>query len=231
MRRYLAQTGGVRPRPPARSARHLSHGEREEVSRGIAARWSLRRIAQALGPSHSSISREVARNGGRDAYRAHDADVVAFVRARRPKRSKLHRHPKLVAAVRRGLEQEWSPEQISHRLRLEHAGDPSMRVSHGTIYLSLFVPARSPLPPRLTQRLRTGRAMRYPKVARQPSGRGHIRGMVLLRERPDEADSRKVPGDWEGDLIMGRPPVRGRDARRARNPVHPAGRTASGPEG
>ncbi len=102
VRRYLARTGGVRQRPPARSARHLSHGEREEVSRGIAAGWSLRRIAEALGRSHSTVSREVARNGGRDAYRARDADTAAFVRARRPKRSKLHRHPRLVAAVQRG---------------------------------------------------------------------------------------------------------------------------------
>jgi len=72
-----------------------------------------------------------------------------------------------------------------------------MRVSHETIYLSLFVPARSPLSPRLTQRLRTGRAMRYPKVARQSSGRGRLRGMVPLHERPSEADDRQVPGHWE----------------------------------
>ncbi len=81
-----------------------------------------------------------------------------------------------------------------------------MRVSHETIYLSLFVPARSPLSPRLTQRLRTGRAMRYPKVARQPCGRGRLRGMVPLRERPTEADNRQTPGHWEGDLVMGRRP-------------------------
>lgn len=206
VRRYVAQTGGVRPRPAARSARHLLLAEREEVSRGLAAGWSLRRIAAQLGRPHSTVSREVARNGGREAYCAHHADAAAYERARRPKAGKLRCRPELLAAVQRGLELEWSPEQVSQRLRLEYPDDPSMWVSHETIYLSLFVPARSPLPPRLTQRLRTGRAMRYPKVARQLSGRGRLRGMVPLHARPAEADDRRVPGHWEGDLVMGRRP-------------------------
>jgi IS30 family transposase len=155
---------------------------------------------------HSSISREVARNGGRDAYRAHDADTAAYARAKRPKTSKLAASPALRVAVERGLSLEWSPEQISHRLRLDHPDDPCMRISHEAIYLSLFVPHHAPLPRRLTQRLRTGRAMRYPKIARQPSGRGVLRDMVPLRQRPAEADDRSVPGHWEGDLVMGRRP-------------------------
>lgn len=199
VRRYVRQTGGVRPQPCGRSGRQLSLREREEVSRGLAASWSVRRIAAELGRSHSTVSREVSRNGGRGTYRAHDADVAADVRARRPKVGKLRSEPRLLAAVLRGLELEWSPEQISHRLRVDHPHDPAMRVSHETIYLSLFVPARSPLSPRLTQRLRTGRAMRYPKVARQPSGRGRLRGMVPLHQRPAEADGRRVAGHWEGD--------------------------------
>jgi len=108
--------------------------------------------------------------------------------------------------VLHGLELEWSPQQISHRLRKENPDDPALRVSDETIYLSLFVPARSPLSARLTQRLRTGRAMRYPKVARQPSSRGRLRGMVPLHERPAEAEDRRTPGHWEGDLVMGRRP-------------------------
>ncbi|HEV8527820.1 MAG TPA: helix-turn-helix domain-containing protein, partial [Actinomycetes bacterium] len=126
VRRYVAQTGGVRPRPAARSARHLLLAEREEVSRGLAAGWSLRRIAAQLGRPHSTLSREVARNGGREAYRAHDADAAAYERARRPKAGKLWCRPELLAAVQRGLELEWSPEQVSQRLRLEYPDDPSM---------------------------------------------------------------------------------------------------------
>ncbi len=108
--------------------------EREEVSRGLAAGWSMRRIAVKLERRHSTVSREVARNGGRKAYRAHDADVAASQRAQRPKPGKLAGDARLLAAVQHGLELEWSPQQISHRLRLDHPNDPSMRVSHETIY-------------------------------------------------------------------------------------------------
>ncbi len=206
VRRYVAQTGGVRPQPAGRSRRHLSLQEREEVSRGLAAGWSMRRIAAAIERPPSTVSREVARNGGRDTYRAHDADIAAYDRAQRPKPGKLCGDARLLAAVLQGLELEWSPQQISHRLRVENPDDPVLRVSHETIYLSLFVPAHSPLSPRLTHRLRTGRAMRYPKVARQASGRGRLRGMVPLHERPAEAEDRRTPGHWEGDLVMGRRP-------------------------
>ena len=133
LRRYFAATGGVRTRSAGRSARQLSLAEREEISRGLAAGHSQRRIATALGRPHSTISREVARNGGRDAYRAHDADTAAYARAKRPKTRKR-------AAVERGLSLEWSPEQISHRLRLDHPDDPCMRISQEAIHLSLFVP-------------------------------------------------------------------------------------------
>lgn len=108
VRRYVAQTGGVRPRPAGRSARHLSLQEREEVSRGLAAGWSMRRIAAGLDRPPSTVSREVARNGGRDAYRAHDADAAAYERAQRPKPGKLRGSPRLLAAVLHGLELEWS---------------------------------------------------------------------------------------------------------------------------
>ncbi|MDP9394141.1 MAG: helix-turn-helix domain-containing protein, partial [Actinomycetota bacterium] len=124
VRRYVAQTGGVRPRPAGRSPRHLSLQEREEVSRGLAAGWSMRRIAAGLGRPASTVSREVARNGGREAYRAHDADGAAYERAQRPKPGKLRGNARLLAAVRHGLELEWSPQQISHRLRLDHPNDP-----------------------------------------------------------------------------------------------------------
>lgn len=206
VRRHFAATGGVRARPTGRSTRHLSLAEREEISRGIAAGHSLRAIATGLGRPHCTVSREVARNGGRGAYRALDADTKAYARAKRPKASKLTRLPALRAAVEQGLAEEWSPRQISHRLRLEHPDDHAMRISHEAIYLSLFVPHHSPLPRRLTQQLRTGRAMRYPKIARRPTGRGRLRDMTSWRDRPAEASDRAVPGHWEGDLVMGRRP-------------------------
>jgi hypothetical protein len=168
--RYFAATGGVRALPAGRSGRQLSVSEREEISRGLAAGHSLRRIAATLGRPPSTIFREVARNGGREDYRAHDADTAAYARPRRPKLSKLAVSPALRQAVEQGLSLEWSPEQISHRLRLDHPDDVSMRVGYQAIYLSLFVPHRAALSRRLTGRLRTGRAMRYPKVARSPAG-------------------------------------------------------------
>ena len=134
-------------RSAVRCARHLSLVEREEISRGLAAGWALRRIAERLCRPHSTVSRAIARNGGRDTYRAHEADAAAYVRARRPKVGKLRLHPESAGGGPAGLEQEWSPEQISQRLRVEHPNDSAMRVSHETIYLSLFVPARSPLSP------------------------------------------------------------------------------------
>ncbi len=206
VRRYFAATGGVRTRPAGRSKRHLSLAEREEISRGLAAGRSLRAIAAGLGRPHCTISREVARNGGSGSYRALDADAAAYARAKRPKTSKLTTHPALRAAVEQGLTMQWSPHQISHRLRLEHPDDHAMRISHEAIYLSLFVPDHCPLPRQLTQQLRTRRAMRYPKIARRPTGRGRLRNMRSWRERPAEAETRAVAGHWEGDLVMGRRP-------------------------
>jgi len=95
-------------------------------------------MAVRLGRSPATISREIARNGGRDRYRAQAADEAAFDRARRPKTSLLAARPMLRARVEQGLELEWSPQQISRRLVLDFPNDPSMRVSHETIYLSIF---------------------------------------------------------------------------------------------
>jgi transposase, IS30 family len=207
LRRHFAATGGVRTRSAGRSARQLSLAEREEISRGLAAGHSQRRIATALGRPHSSISREVTRNGGRDAYRAHDADTAAYARAKRPKTSKLAASPALRVAVERGLSLEWSPEQISHRLRLDHPDDPCMRISHEAIYLSLFVPHHAPLPRRLTQRLRTDRVSDALPQDRPPAQRpwrpprhGSAAPAPRRGRRPQRA------GHWEGDLVMGRRP-------------------------
>ena len=202
---FLESTGGSRPLSRRRDARHLSLQDREEISRGLAAGASCRAIARALGRPHSTVAREVARNGGRLAYRAESADRAADVRASRPKEAKLERLPQLRRAVEQGLEQEWSPEQISHRLRMDYPDDDQMRVSHEGIYLSLFQPNK-PLDRKLGRRLRTGRTIRGPRVAKRSSGRGRLKNMVPITDRPAEVESRNIPGHWEGDLVMGRRP-------------------------
>jgi IS30 family transposase len=206
VRRYFAQTGGVRPGPPRRAGRHLAAVEREEISRGLARGDSMRTIGARLGRPHSTVVREVARNGGRLSYRAHAADQQAYVLARRPKVSKLAKSPRLQAAVEAGLLLDWSPQQIARRLVLDHPADESMRVSHEAIYLSVFQPARKALRRGLHQHLRSGRTMRLPRAAKQPQGRGRIKNMVSIHDRPADVTDRRVPGHWEGDLVMGRRP-------------------------
>ena len=197
----LARTGGLAPRVRPRSPLRLSPGEREEISRGLLAGASCRAIAAGLGRAPSTVSREVAGAGGGRRYRAWSADAAAVRRARRPKPAKLARCHRLRAAVERLLDQRWSPEQIAHRLVRDYPGDEEMRVSHETIYRSVFVQARGALRHELTRSLRTGRTRRRPQG--RLHRRGELRDMVLISERPAEAADRAVPGHWEGDLIVG----------------------------
>jgi IS30 family transposase len=108
--------------------------EREEISRGIAAGRSIRRIAASLGRSPSTVSREVARHGGRSSYRAIEADARAWELALRPKRCRLASHPELRWRVAEKLALDWSPEQISGWLKRAFPADKGLRVSHETIY-------------------------------------------------------------------------------------------------
>lgn len=203
IQRYMAATGGVRPRRK-RSPRRLLPSDREELSRGLVAGDSLRSIAGRLGKAPSSISREVARNGRRRHYRAWHAEEAAVQRARRPKASKLATNGPLRREVERKLEANWSPQQISRRLVADYPADLDMRVSHETIYRSLFVQARGALRKELAQCLRTGRAQRRPHMRTERCGSGRLQDMVLISERPAEVDDRAVPGHWEGDLIIGK---------------------------
>jgi IS30 family transposase len=100
----------------------------------------------------------------------------------------------------------WSPQQIAGWLPLAFPEDPEMRVSHETIYLSLSGQSRGALRRELQRCLQTGRAMRYPRGKRLPHGRGQLRDVVLISERPAEAEDRAVPGHWEGDLLLGKRP-------------------------
>jgi IS30 family transposase len=194
----------VAPLERRRSRFALTLAEREEISRGVAACDSARRIAARLGRSPSTITRELSRHGGRRHYRAAEAERRAWERARRPQRCKLARNPLLAGLVAAKLREDWSPEQIAGWLKERHAADETMRVSHETIYLTLFVQARGALKRELLAHLRTGRATRRPRTAtRGHRGQGQIVGAVSIRERPAEAADRAVPGHWEGDLLAG----------------------------
>ena len=197
-------------RPPAlepnRSPLRLSSAAREEISRGLAADESLRVIAGRLARAPSTVSREVARNGGRPIYRACRADRAAVHNMRRPKVAKLAQCPRLREAVEAKLELRWSPQQIASWLVLEFPDDAEMRVSHETIYLSLFVQSRGALRKELTRYLRMKRSVRRPGGKPPNTGQSHIPAMVNIRERPAEADDRAVPGHWEGDLLYGQGP-------------------------
>jgi transposase, IS30 family len=170
VRRYVTSTGGVKPAPRMRSKGCLSKDEREEISRGLARGESCRAIAAAIGRTHTAVSREVDRNGGRERYRAHDADEAAWGRARRPKSSKLAVNSRLREVVEERLELEWSPEQISGWLARTYAGELAMQVSHETIYLSLFVQSRGALRRQLCAHLRRRRRTRQPRGGRRRRG-------------------------------------------------------------
>jgi transposase, IS30 family len=184
------------------SPHRLSFEERERILVGICRGESDSEIARVLGRHRSTIGREVRRCGvPRERYRPLRAERVAQQLARRPKQTKLSGCSRLLAAVERGLERRWSPEQISARLRLEYPDDEGMRISHETIYRSLYVQARGELRRQLAANLRTGRGSR--RLRGRADARGRITEMVPIAERPPEADGRRVPGHWEGDLLIG----------------------------
>jgi IS30 family transposase len=201
--RVLALNGGIAPAPRRRAAGALRLEEREEISRGIAAGRSIRRIAQSLGRSPSTLSRELRRNGGCSAYRASEADRCAWERSLRPKPCRLATRAELRWRVAHKLALQWSPAQISGWLKREFAFDQDMQLSHETIYRSLFVQARGVLKKELMAHLRTARQMRQAKGGTAKSGLGQIVDAVSIRERPAEAEDRAVPGHWEGDLLSG----------------------------
>lgn len=196
--------GGISPRLRARSALALSLEEREQISRALAAGESYRAIGRALGRAASTISREVARHGGRTAYRAVRADEVAWRSARRPKACRLASRPRLRYLIATKLKLNWSPEQISGWLRTTYPDTPELQVSHETIYRSLYVQARGVLKKELVKHLRTRRVARRARAStRKGQGRGRIVDAISISARPAEVEDRAVPGHWEGDLLAG----------------------------
>jgi len=204
IRKILLPCGGIAPAARRRSRLSLTLAEREDISRGIASDSSIREIARLLKRSASTVSREVARHGGRPAYRAHDADRRAWVSALRPKRCLLAGNRRLREVVASKLILDWSPEQISGWLKTRYPNNENMHVSHETIYRSLFIQARGVLKKELMDHLRSKRRMRR---SRHASEHGHSRGQIVdalsIRERPAEAEDRAIPGHWEGDLLAG----------------------------
>ena len=177
--------------------------EREIISRQLAIGSYFRQIGRLLKRDHTVVSREVARNGGRSAYRVIPAQRRADEERARPKPRLLEENTALHDAVNSGLEQKWSPKQISKRLRQDFPDDDTMRVSHETIYQCLYLQARGELRTQLKIALRRGRTRRVSR-SRTAVARGKIRDMVNISSRPVEAEDRAVPGFWEGDLIIGK---------------------------
>lgn len=200
----VVQRGGISPPERHRAARVLSLAEREEISRSVAAGESLRAVGRRLGRAPSTVSRELRRHGGRDAYRAARADAGAWRNARRPKPCRLAEQPQLRRLVATKLAADWSPEQIAGWLKVTYAGQPAMQVSHETIYRSLFVQSRGVLKKGLLQHLRRTRTMRRSRHATVAGQRrGQIVDAVSIRERPATIEDRAIPGHWEGDLLAG----------------------------
>jgi IS30 family transposase len=200
----LSHHGGIVPAVRRRSARTLTLTEREDISRGIASGSSIREIAAGLCRATSTVSREVARHGGRSVYRASEADSEAWESALRPKLCLLAVHEQLREIVVSKLILDWSPEQVSGWLKSQYPKDENLHVSHETIYRSLFIQARGVLKKELIGHLRSKRRIRR---SQHSSNGGHSKGQIVeaisIRERPAEIEDRAIPGHWEGDLISG----------------------------
>lgn len=200
----ISPTGGIRPAERKRGRLTLSLSEREEISRGLSVKRSLRAIARQLGRAPSTISREVRRNGGSAAYRAARADRAAWDRALRPKTCKLACHPGLRRRVSAKLRCKWSPEQIAGWLKRAFPGETHNQVSHETIYRSLYIQARGVLKKELLEHLRARRTIRRSRHASlKHSGLGQVKDAISIRERPAAVEDRAIPGHWEGDLLAG----------------------------
>lgn len=200
----LARTGGIRPAKRVRSRLALTLIEREEISRGLRGEMSMRSIARSLKRPASTISREVRRNGGAKLYRAAPSDAAAWDRTCRPKPCKLAGNDYLCRVISAKLIRKWSPQQIAGWLMREHPDEEDKRVSHETIYRSLFIQTRGVLKKELLAHLRATRSIRRSRHATlKRSGLGQIKDAVSISERPADVEDRAVPGHWEGDLIAG----------------------------
>jgi IS30 family transposase len=200
----LHNHGGIAPRTKKPRESHLSMEDRESISRGLASGFSMRAIAAAMGRPVSTISREVARNGGRTSYRATRAHDRAQDCMKRPKPYLLDTHEQLRQHVLEKLRLNWSPEQIAGELPMSYPNDETMRISLETIYKMIYVQARGALKKELCAHLRRKRRLRRSRsLGNKSPKQGQILDSVSIRERPDEVNDRAIPGHWEGDLLLG----------------------------
>ena len=200
----IHQTGGYRPPVRKRHRLALSLDEREEISRGLVAKSSIRDVADKLSRAPSTISREIKRHGGAKHYRAAKADKDAWDSALRPKPCKLTGCPALCKIIAEKMYQDWSPEQIAGWLKRCYPDNQEMQVSHETIYKTLFIQTRGALKKELQQCLRSGRVVRKSRTTSlKGKGLGSIPDAIPISERPSDVADRAIPGHWEGDLIRG----------------------------
>lgn len=199
----LAADGGISRPPRRRSRLARTEAEREAITRGLAAEWSVRRIARGIHRAPSTISREIHRNGGRRYDRAVQADARAWRRARRPKACYLATHARLRRVVARRLQARWAPQQIAAWLVMHYPNDPTMRISHETLYRSLYIQARGVLKKELIAHLRRRHPLRRSRRDPAMPRPSNIPDLVSIAARPAEAQDRAVPGHWEGDLLAG----------------------------
>lgn len=201
---FLQKYGGIKPVTPSRSKRALTLLEREEISRGLSASLSIRNIAKSLNRHPSTVSREINRNGGIARYRVISADKQTWIRAKRPKKSKLQINVGLNDIITDKLSNKWSPEQISGYLKRTYPNDLTMHISHESIYKTLYIQSRGHLKKELLKHLRTQRVMRQSKQFNtKGNARGGIIDAISIHDRPKDIDDRTLPGHWEGDLICG----------------------------
>jgi IS30 family transposase len=197
----LGPLGGVyRPEHWKQLRGRLSLEDRFEIRAGMSAGESFAEIGRRLGRATSTICREVGGVAGRKTYSPHRAHRRAELRRRRPKPTKLMANSRLCERVAQDLCNLWSPELIAGRLRRDYPDDPEMRVSHETIYKTIYVQGRGELLKELHRCLRTGRNRR---ISRPQGDHSRIVDPVPISQRPPEAEDRAVPGHWEGDLLSG----------------------------
>jgi len=200
--RLIDEYGRMSFRDRTRRAGSLSLEEREEILLGIERNESGAVIAGRLGRHRSTIWREISSNGGRKTYRVFRAEERAHHQARRQRDGWIHTRPGLWGEVKDRLRRRWSPQQISQRFRRDHPDDASWWVSHESIYHAIYVQTKGELRKELARCLRSGRSRRKPR-SRINTGKGKIKDMVNISQRPPEVEDRAIPGHWEGDLMIG----------------------------
>jgi IS30 family transposase len=212
---WRREVGGVIRERPVESGRYLSREERYEIARLHESGLGVRAIGRLMSRSAATISRELGRPARPDGmpgrprtrtgrYQPEACHQAALVARMRPRETKLSTCPVLARWVQERLDEFYSPAQVSGRLKVEFADDESMRISHETIYRAIYVRPRGELKRELRAHLRTGRPVRRRRDTRQTrETRGQIPNMVSIAERPAEVEDRLIPGDYEGDLMLG----------------------------